>query len=268
VFAVRTPTPDFVVMPRELGELDQDASRGLLASLGVESSDLQSRLARLLHGNPLSLRLAAEILEADDSREWGDIENLTDDTAIQGILYGRILGHIHQDDVKKIAHPGLILRRITADLIRQVLAEPCGVRMDDPKYADTLFDLLRNELSLVTPEGDAVRRRADMRHLCWSRCESIAKTLFVISKKKRSYCTLPGVHRVKEIIIACRSVISWRRRSRWLPGVKTRPFCGGRLRPARAYLQTVRIELMGDWDAVDQKTGRLCRTTKRRPVAA
>ena len=43
VIAGRNPTSEFAVLPLELGELDQEASRGLLASLGVESAERAGR---------------------------------------------------------------------------------------------------------------------------------------------------------------------------------------------------------------------------------
>ena len=40
---------------------------------------------------------------------------------LQGVLFRRILGHIHTPEIRQLAHPGLVLRRITPDLIKEVL---------------------------------------------------------------------------------------------------------------------------------------------------
>jgi hypothetical protein len=261
VIAGRNPTSDFVVTPLELGELDQEASQSLLASVGVESSELQSRLARLLHGNPLSLRLAAEILKTDDSKGWA-IEHLTDDTSIQGVLYGRILGHIHQDDVRKIAHPGLILRRITANLIRDVLAKPCGVQLDDPKYADTLFHLLRNELSLVIPEGDAVRHRPDVRRVMLEPLRNDRKDVVrqIEEEAVKYYTPFDDLTSRAEEIYHRLSLGQSREEIdlRWLPGIEDslRSAVEELPKSARTYIANrLRFELYDqDWDSVDQKT--------------
>jgi hypothetical protein len=261
VIAGRNPTSDFEVMALELGELDEEASQGLLGRLGVESSNLQNRLARLLHGNPLSLRLAAAILKADDTKGWTDLEGLTDDTAIQGVLYGRILGHIHQEDVKRIAHPGLILRRITADLIRNVLAEPCGVEMDDPKYSDTLFTLLRAELSLVIPEGDAVRHRSDVRRVMLEPLRNDRKEVVrhIEEQAVNYYTPYDDVTSRAEEIYHRLSLGQSRDEvdARWLPGIEDslRSAVEELPKPARTYLATrLGLELYEDWDRVDQKT--------------
>lgn len=262
VIAGRNPAPEFKALPLELGELDQEASQGLLGSLGVESVEVQRRLARLLHGNPLSLRLAVELLEVDDAKGLDDLEGLTDDTVIQGVLYGRVLGHIHLDSVRQIAHPGLILRRITADIIREVLAEPCGLSLASPAQADSLFTLLRGELSLVIPEGDAVRHRPDVRRVMLEplrrdrkdvvrRIEEAAIAYYlpftdVTSRAEEIYHRL-STGQSRELIDP-----------RWMPGIEDS------LRSAidevppgtRAYLAAkIGVELYDqNWDDVDQQT--------------
>jgi hypothetical protein len=48
---------------------------------------------------------------------------------IQALLYGRILRHLHTDDAGAVGYPGLVVRRIAPDVIRDVLAEPCGLEL-------------------------------------------------------------------------------------------------------------------------------------------
>jgi hypothetical protein len=169
VIAGRNPLPrdEFPHEPLPLGALDFEAAQGYLAARGVTDSRLQATLARQLHGNPLSLKLAATIVAKEAIGEGGidDIKALKDDTEIQGVLYRRILGHVHEEDVRQLAHPGLILRRIDWRIIRHVLAEPCGVAVKSDDDAKKLFGKLRQELALVTPEGDAVVHRPDVRRV-------------------------------------------------------------------------------------------------------
>ena len=152
-----------------LSELDVEAAEGYLEARGVEPLELRRGLARALHGNPLSLTLAATLLTVGtvSQAELSDLEQIADDAQIQGILYRRILGHLHDRDeeLERIAHPGLILRRITPDLIRYAIAGPCGLSVDSDQRAQDLFNRLQNELSLVIREGDAVRHRPDVRRV-------------------------------------------------------------------------------------------------------
>src|SRR5262249_60685399 len=65
---------------------------------------------------------------------------------IQALLYGRILDHLHADDVRAVAYPGLVVRRITADVIRDVLAEPCGLRLTPERDEHAIFAVLSKEV--------------------------------------------------------------------------------------------------------------------------
>jgi hypothetical protein len=116
-----------------------------------------------MRGNPLSLRLAAEVMRREASRATQIIEELDDDlrklvgdAIVQGRLYERVLGHIHDKRVAALAHPGLALRVITAELIREVLAVPCGLGVIDLPTSVELFGKLADEVALVTQGASAV----------------------------------------------------------------------------------------------------------------
>ncbi len=66
-----------------------------------------------------------------------------------GSAYERILDHIHEGPIKQLAIPGLVLRYITKDLIRYVLAGPCGIEVKDDAAAQSLFDDLSKEIAVV-----------------------------------------------------------------------------------------------------------------------
>jgi hypothetical protein len=55
-----------------------------------------------------------------------DLENNPDFSAefTQAFLYTHILERIDDEEVMHLAHPGLVLRLVTPDLIRLVLAKP------------------------------------------------------------------------------------------------------------------------------------------------
>ncbi|MGW5847290.1 AAA family ATPase [Streptomyces sp. NPDC055254] len=170
--------PARVVRPRtiELGDLDRDAAVALLMSCGVTGERLATELADRVGGHPLSLKLAARavVREADGTGSPGElIDSLparrrhffrkVDQMLIQGILYERILDRIPGDEVRALAQAGLALRTITPELIRTVLAAPCGLRVESAEQAGRLFGRL-SRLDLVESAGPgAVRHRADLR---------------------------------------------------------------------------------------------------------
>jgi cellulose synthase operon protein C len=115
---------------------------------------------------PLSLALAARIVVReglDALKETVPRRSLfTRITAEQqqGFLNTRVLQHLHttDGDIEKIVAPGLLVRRITPDIIQHVLAGPCGIELTDRARAHQLFAQLAQEVGLVdaTRESDAL----------------------------------------------------------------------------------------------------------------
>ena len=168
VISGRAPFSGSEIVPTrlfELADFDDRASMAMLVQYGVEPPEQARRVFDLFGGNPLTLRLAADVWHRDGP------ELLTLNVQkhlVQAQLYRRILSHIHtQVDrrVEKIAYPGLVLRRITPELIQHVLAETCGISVADAADAQHLFEQLRREVGLVIPEQDAIRHRPDVRRI-------------------------------------------------------------------------------------------------------
>ena len=93
---------------------------------------------------------------------------LVGESLVQGMLYDCILFNIDDKDVKKLAHPGLALRYLTADIIDRALAGPCKLELPPPGPAreaevQRLFEALQRYASLVVPDGPGLRHRADVR---------------------------------------------------------------------------------------------------------
>ena len=83
---------------------------------------------------------------------------------VQGWLYKRILDRIADPNVRALARPGLVVRRLTADVIRYVLAGPCNVDVRDDAHARELFDACSREVSLLSRNADgSLEHRADIR---------------------------------------------------------------------------------------------------------
>jgi hypothetical protein len=162
----RAEVYDHPVLPIELTGLDPAAAQAFLVAHGVGDPDVAARLVEQVGGIPLSLKLAAQVYVQEGpelgGRPWQLHLNVSD-TLLQRQLYQRILRHIHDPQVRKLAHPGLVLRRITPELIERVLAEPCGIGPADPV---ALFEELRREVSLVriAPDG-SLHHRQDVRRL-------------------------------------------------------------------------------------------------------
>jgi patatin-related protein len=175
VIAGRAPVDSFATDDLELRKLDEEAGTGLLQARGVEDVELARLTAARVGGNPLALWLAAALLKqafADDPalrslapEELLDRLEIERDVSLQA-LYTRILRHVHDPDIRKLAHPGLVLRRVTSELIRDVLAEPCEVDVPDDEAADRLFETMAREISLVRRAKDgSLEHRRDVRRL-------------------------------------------------------------------------------------------------------
>ncbi|SOF00958.1 AAA ATPase domain-containing protein [Burkholderia sp. OK233] len=149
----------------ELHGLEESASRELLTKLGVAPSD-QARLLEIAQGNPLKLRLAAEIALRSHV-EHLPISN-QEGKVSAAFLYRFLLSRIEDRDLRKLAHPGLIVRRINARLIREVLVPTLGLAPITTKRADELLRELGTHHWLVEPDPGTpgfLKHRSDMRRL-------------------------------------------------------------------------------------------------------
>lgn len=123
--------------------------------------------------NPLSIRLVGELLrlEAKDgaSSSTTNMQRLVfraEKGQIQGVLYRRILDRLAGEDIKKMAKPGLVVRSIDAEVVRKVLAKPCGLGRLTVAEATDLIERLGREASLGEPaEPGVFRYREDIRGL-------------------------------------------------------------------------------------------------------
>ena len=158
----------------ELGDLDTDAAIAFLAAQGVKDEALARRLVAQYGGVPLSLKLVATLAREPD----GDAVELAaggrgassaavGNEVVQGQLYERVLAHVHDERVRRLAHPGLVLRRITPDVILQVLDGPCELGVADIDQATDLFEALGRETSLMSVDDadGALVHRSDLRRV-------------------------------------------------------------------------------------------------------
>jgi hypothetical protein len=172
VVAGRAPVEELTVRNMPLEGLDESQSEALLLrALGGHKIDpsLIRLIVAQLSGNPLSLRLAADLMIKKGPHAIasgrGRRRLLYELRAeqVQGVLYRRILDHVDKQ-IRPLANPGLVVRQITPEVIRVVLADSCGLGHLTPEEAADLFELLRREVALVTEARPGVLvHRADVR---------------------------------------------------------------------------------------------------------
>ena len=125
-------------------------------------------------GNPLNLKLAAALAGQGVEDQETFLDDL-DATRTREQLVRRNLHHIPDTDARKLAEPGLLLREISPEIIRQVMAGPCGLGDLSPTRAKALFTTLRKVTFLVEERGGVIQFRKDirmaLRELVWARSQ-------------------------------------------------------------------------------------------------
>lgn len=154
-------------------EFDRESAFAVMKQMGISDKTLMELIYKKVGGNPLTLKLAAELvrrsaasaatktIQSLDTTSWMLMK--LDERLIQGQLVERNLNHIHDDDVRKIAYPGMLVRRLTPGIILHVLAEPCGLGAVTAERAVTLFEHVARETFLVNREQQALVFRPDLR---------------------------------------------------------------------------------------------------------
>ena len=143
-----------------LCDLHKDAAMLLLTTSSIEL-EVANKAVDTFGGNPLVLNMFARFCESKPQ----EVKALLSDnrerrrSAPSGelalyFLLERILVRISDEKVKRLASPGLTLRYITSDLIKHVLAEPCGLGDISDEEATELFNRLASHVWLVRQDGD------------------------------------------------------------------------------------------------------------------
>lgn len=134
-------------------------------------------------GHPLTLILLARYAEKFEPKQIKamiadlDIRKVMSTEAATQALYSRFLLRFHHDlsaqdgitpaMVQAVAYPGLVLREITPELLRDVIAPVCDLGDLDSIKAEALLKRLRTQVWLVeeVPGRNAIRHRKDVRRL-------------------------------------------------------------------------------------------------------
>lgn len=155
--------PDRIGVEIGLEGLDDEATGALMDRLDVPTP-ARSAIVDIADGNPLVLRLAAHIV--DRYGEESLPRTRLDKEVAAAFLYRFLLSRIDEPDLRALAHPGLIARRISAAFLREALAPRVGLAGMTGTRAQELFDELAGQHWLVAPDPadpEFVRHRNDMR---------------------------------------------------------------------------------------------------------
>lgn len=162
---IRVPVEHHIV---RLVNLDLESADAVLEARGVRDEAIRAKIIETMGTSPLVLRIAAgAVLSGQlDPMKLDLFQAQAQGLRLHGVLYSRVLGHISDQEVQRLAHPGLVVRRVTPAVIREVLAEVCGL---DPQSSEAIFQRLPTFSDLFEPddsgpgEGSALRHRQDLR---------------------------------------------------------------------------------------------------------
>lgn len=184
----------------ELGDLPSAAACALFRDRlrhenEILSAHLVSDCVGTFGANPLVLCILARYCAGQDAQALTellrDARSKTRETFggefAQKFLYSRILERVRDTSLRALASPGLVLRRVTPTLLREVLAGPCGLGAVDETHAEDLLARLRRLVWLVIPDDEGVRHRRDVRRLMlpaiWQRDHDQARAICRAAKQ-------------------------------------------------------------------------------------
>jgi hypothetical protein len=158
--------PDRIGKPLNLGGLTSEAAERFLDRTGVPET-ARPQVQAFAKGNPLLLTLAGAV-----ARQPGPItlakrgSKTRSDELAAAHLYRFLLSRIPDPDLRKVADPGLLVRRINYEVVRDVLAPKLGLKRIGDQRAKHLVERLEEQNWLVErdPAADGwLRQKPAMR---------------------------------------------------------------------------------------------------------
>ncbi|GAA1571150.1 hypothetical protein GCM10009789_25900 [Kribbella sancticallisti] len=157
VMCGRVPMDRHETVDLHLTGLDRESAMQLLrrSLAGFElPEEFLSSVERAVSTQPLSLRLAADYLrdrlkDGMSSKEAQQQFLFSMNEVSLPYLYRRVVAHIDDADVRRLVNGCMVVRRITPDVIRHVLARPSGLSDMTDSRARELFERLAREVALV-----------------------------------------------------------------------------------------------------------------------
>jgi hypothetical protein len=174
----------YKVRELKIGNFDEPAALAFLKLLEIQKDDVAKAIFNQVGGNPLVLRLAADVAKKENVNEEG-IEGLGSkwleafrSESVEVVLYKRILSHVYDQRIQRLAHPGLVLRYITPEVLLDVLGPACAVAIDGLADACILVKGMRQQLAtILIPYGgtEKLTHRPDMRAILLADLSAQAK---------------------------------------------------------------------------------------------
>ncbi|HWM58341.1 MAG TPA: AAA family ATPase [Pseudonocardia sp.] len=147
-----------------LERLEPTSVEALMSRLDVPAASAVA-VQDIADGNPLVLRLAAAVVQDTGAAELRRMVRRRE--LAVAYLYRFLLSRIDQPVLKDLAFPGLVVRRINAEVIAEVLGPQLRRRIE-PAQAVSMFEELARQHWLVQPDPQAqgfVTHRADVRQV-------------------------------------------------------------------------------------------------------
>lgn len=139
------------------------ARQFLLKAFKLEGPEAK-RLIAFAKGNSLVLRLGGKVLSVDGNGKALDELPADAEAHIKaGLLYRLILSRLPDEDLKAVAHPGLLLRQINAQLLIDVIAPEVGLAVTDAVQAQELLGRLKAHGWLVQEQDGWLLQRSELR---------------------------------------------------------------------------------------------------------
>jgi cellulose synthase operon protein C len=111
-----------------IGDFDDQAAISFLAGQGIRDTEIGTKIFQQVGGSPLVLRLAADVARLENVGRSGIAQlpsgwlTIFRDQSVEIVLYKRILSHVYDTRVQRLAYPGLVLRVITPEVPRGSVA--------------------------------------------------------------------------------------------------------------------------------------------------
>jgi len=120
-----------------------------LRERGIEDSEVLARVVEISRGVPLVLKLAVRWV--DEGGKVGELPVQLPKTLVEGFLYQRILDRVIDPRLKGVARDALVLRRLTPEMVPDVLHDTLPPGLD----AHEVFALLTREMGIVEANDPA-----------------------------------------------------------------------------------------------------------------
>jgi hypothetical protein len=144
-------SPARIGKPIALDGLPEPAAGEMLAALNVPA-EYRNEVIAVADGNPLVLRLAAALV----LKGGGDtLRGKQGNSLSASFLYRALISRIADPELKRIVHPGLVVRRINAEVIRDVIVPKLGLKPVSEAASEALWRDLERLDWLVEPDPNS-----------------------------------------------------------------------------------------------------------------